>query len=274
MYRMKKVFWYILSIGESNLREMQLYAIIAVLAITLASVSGYIVGAIQQPNIQSTSPVDISSLENNGENQQRIIVVTGIGWATAEPSIAKVNLGVYTEASTAAEAVQQNAEKMSSVIEALKALGISEEDIKTLNYALSPIMDYESRPPRVVGYRASNVITITVRALDMVGQVIDVAVEAGANEVQSVTFTLTETESQRLKLEALQKAAENAKAKASTIASALNVEIIGVLRATESAIYYQPYRLDVMEYAKAPETPILPSDVQVSATIQVTYLIQ
>jgi len=253
-----------------NLREMRMYVVILVVAVALASMGGYLVAAAQQRNPRTNEPFGITGEE--GTEQPKTLVVTGYGWASAEPDMAEISLGVLTEAATATEAVQENAEKMSEVINALKDLGITEDDMETQHFSVYPVYS-QSDPSWVIGYRVSNVLIVDVHDLNMVGRVIDKATEAGTNQVQGVTFTLSENKSQTIKLEALQKAAEDAKIKAETIASSLDVEIVGIQYVSESTVWYQPYRVDV-EYLKAPETPIIPGDVQGSATIQVTYIIQ
>lgn len=255
-----------------NLRETRLYVVILVLAIALASMSGYWVAAAQQPDSHSNEPFVIIGGEGTETGQPKTLVVTGYGRASAEPDMAKVSLGILTQAATATEAVQQNAEKMSRVIGALKEMGMTEDNMKTEHFSVYPVYS-RSDPPEVTGYRVSNVIIVDVHDLNMVGRVIDKATEAGANQVQGVTFTLSENKSRAMKLEALQKAAEDANIKAETIASSLGIEIVGILHVSEGTVWYQPYRVDA-EYLKAPETPIIPGDVQGSATIQVTYIIQ
>jgi len=246
-----------------RLKETQLYAAIIVLVVALSSMSSYLVAAAQQRDV---------SLEGTETNQLKTLVVTGVGWVSAKPDMAKVSLGVYTQAATATEAIQKNAEKMNRVIAVLKELGIPEKDIETQYFSLQPIYS-KSDPPEVVGYGVNNNIIVNVHNLSIIGQVIDKSVEAGANQVQGVSFTLSEEKSKEIKLVALQKAAEDAKKKAETMASSLGIEIVGVQYVSEGGLWYEPYRVDV-GYVKAPETPILPGDVQASATIQVTYLLK
>ncbi|MFQ6080406.1 MAG: SIMPL domain-containing protein [Candidatus Bathyarchaeia archaeon] len=255
-----------------KLRETRLYVAILVLAIALASMSGYLVAAAQQRDFRSSEPFVIVGGEGTETGQPKTLMVTGYGWASAAPDVARVSLGVLTQAATATEAVQQNAEKMSRVIGALKEMGITEDNMKTEHFSVYPVYS-RSDLPEVVGYRVSNVIIVDVYDLNMVGRVIDKATEAGTNQVQGVTFTLSENKSRAVKLEALQKAAEDANIKAETIAGSLGIEIVGILHVSENTVWYQPYRVDA-EYLKAPETPIIPGDVQGSATMQVTYIIQ
>jgi hypothetical protein len=238
--------------------------LVALFGIILASVGLYGVNALQNASVFSTRDVVA--------REPRTLYVTGSGLASAEPNLAKVSLGVYTEAPNANDAVKQNAVKMNRVIDALRVSGISNESLETRYYTLSSVIDYNAKPPQVVGYRVSNVITVSVYELTTVGQVIDAAVKAGANEVQGIAFILTEDQAQELKLTALKNAGEDAQTKASTLAASLGVEIVGILKIVEGSTYYPLYRTEVKDIQNA-YTPIIPGDVQISATIQVTYLI-
>ena len=247
------------------LKNKQYMTLAVILAITLASLGAYIVNTTYNSRAlaDDTATADI----------QKTLNVSGVGLALSEPNLAKVSLGVYTEAPYADEAVNQNAIKMSHIIDALKGLGISNESMETRYYNLQPITDYMARPPRVVGYKVSNVITVSLYNLTTVGKVIDTAVKAGANEVQNIVFTLTNNEAEQLKLKALENAAKDAQAKATTITHALGVNIVGVLKVSEGSSSYPIYRSEVKDLLSA-NTPIIPGDVQISATVQVTYLIQ
>jgi len=256
-------------------KEKGLYVAVIVLMIAMASLSGYTFASSQQH-----TPVYSPVLQGTGtESQKNTLSVTGSGLTSVESDLAKVSLGVTTQATTATDAIQQNAQKMTQIINALKGLGISEDDMTTQRFNLYPV--YSSKPeidpPTILAYRVSNVIVIDVHDLKIVGKVIDTATGAGANEVQGVSFTLSDKEYKKIKISVLQIAAEDAKTKAETMATSLGVEIIGVLQISESGFWYQQNRV-LLDGASAspaaPETPIKPGDVQVSATIQVTYIIQ
>jgi uncharacterized protein YggE len=113
--------------------------------------------------------------------------------------------------------------------------------------------------------------------ISQAGNIIDVAVDAGANRVSSITFTLEDAALKALKRDALKAAAMEAQSKAGAIASGLNVQLDKVLSATESGFVYQPYRYSfdavAAEGAMAP-TPITPGDVEVTANLSVTYKIK
>jgi uncharacterized protein YggE len=139
--------------------------------------------------------------------------VSGNSYVYADPDLAKVTIGVTTEAATSTQAMADNANAMDQVIKAIKQLGISEKDIKTSRVSLQPKYSYEyptataypdkpniavpPSPPtslatKIVGYTATNTVTVTVRDMAKVGQVIDAGYNSGANQVQGVTFLLSD----------------------------------------------------------------------------------
>lgn len=107
------------------------------------------------------------------------------------PDMATISLGVMTEGDTAQAAMQANATRMNAVIAALKRGGIAERDIQTSNLNLSPRYQYvENLPPKLIGYQASNQVTVKVRDLKRLGQAVDATVNAGANQVHGISFGL------------------------------------------------------------------------------------
>ncbi|MEA2089819.1 MAG: SIMPL domain-containing protein [Thermoproteota archaeon] len=246
-----------------NGKERRLYGTVFVLAVLLASLGGYVL-----------SSFAFASNNNGGSTEQHTMVILGTGTVKAEPTSAKLRLGVVTQASTATETLQQNSEKMNQVIEALEALGLTEEELETSHFSIEPVYDYHCTPPSLIGYRVSNQITVTTTQLDLTGRIIDASVQAGANQVYGLDFTLTEQELIELKQQALIEAVEDAKDKAAIIADALGVEIVGVAYVTETIynLYYP--RWDTV-YAKAEsfETPIIPGEKQITATVHVTFIV-
>ncbi|MFX0200348.1 MAG: SIMPL domain-containing protein, partial [Candidatus Hodarchaeota archaeon] len=163
------------------------------------------------------------------------IVVDGVGIVRIDPDQAMLSLGVTTQAVTAARAIQDNAAKMSEVVDMMKAQGIAEDDIQTSRFSLWTVYDKEYTAP--IGYRVSNQITVTTKEIDKVGQLIDSAVLAGANQVNSVSFTLSEEAIAQIRLQAIALAIEDAQARAKAIANKLDLTIVGVGHVSESAGY-------------------------------------
>jgi len=216
----------------------------------------------------------------NGEGNSTISV-SGTGIIKTEPNQAKVYLGVETQSGNVTEALEENSLKMQSIIKAIKKLGIPKDSIETTYFSVYPIRDYEKSGEDIIGYRASNEITVELQDLDKIGAVIEEAMNAGANKVRRIEFGLTEDKRRELKNEALKEACKDARTKADAIASGLGLRITRIATAKESGTYVAPYRAEVFgsEYAmpipttapKAIPPPIEPKEVKVSATIDIAY---
>ena len=124
-----------------------------------------------------------------GRGGMTSLTVMGEGEARIAPDMASIQIGVTTQAESAAEAMNQNSTRQSAVIDALGSAGIEDKDIQTSGLNLSPVMDYgEGRAPSVNGYQASNMVSIRVREVAKLGEVLDAIVGAGANEINGINF--------------------------------------------------------------------------------------
>jgi uncharacterized protein YggE len=207
------------------------------------------------------------------EQQVKTISVTGTGVVKAKPDRAVISLSVVTQADTAEKAVSENADKMDRVVKAVRAMGILENQTETSAYSLNPIWEYPKEgSSRIVGYTCSNTVRVTVKDLNKVGGIIDAAVAAGANQVSSLQFTISEEAMRQLGLNALSLAVIDAASKASTIATAAGVTLVGPLSISLSG--YSPY---VRSYAfesiaGSLTTPILsPEEVSVTVSVSAVY---
>ena len=221
------------------------------------------------PSLGGMSSVALS------EEQVNAIMVSGSGSASAQANQATLTLGAWTEDPVASEAVEDNAALMTSIIDAVKALGIGEDKIKTVQYSVSPNYNWETRT--VTGYRVTNMIQIEVDDIDLVGTIIDEAADAGANSIQGISFGLSDDVAESLTEQAYVAALQNARGKADLIADTLELEITGVLSVSESVYNpYTPYR-SVAEAAydsgSAP-TPIIEGSLSVSVSVQIAFSFQ
>ncbi|MEM2897130.1 MAG: SIMPL domain-containing protein [Candidatus Bathyarchaeia archaeon] len=259
-------------------REKKLYAVILLLAVALASVSGYLLAFTQQSQRSPYSGFpeygnSQSYLYPNSGSEQgaqlKTITVVGLGSASSKPNLVELRLGAITEATTATETLAKNSELMNRIIEALKAMGIREEEIETLYFNLYP--KYVERV--LVGFELTHMLRVRVTNLDNVGQIIDKAVEAGANTVEGVYFSITKEKLRELNGLARQKAVSDAKSKAEIIASSFGVKIVGVASVSEETGYYpSEYKVGI---AEAFATPIMPPrEVEVTITIRATFMIE
>jgi len=216
---------------------------------------------------------NIRSLATGQEAGQRTISLTGVGTARVKPDRAVFSLTVVTQSSTANEAQSENAERMNSVIKALRDLGLSENQTKTTGYSLNPIWVYpkEGGEPSIVGYTCTNTVEVTVKDLDKVGEVIDAGVSAGANQISSIKFTISEELSKQLELSALELAVKDAETKAKTIAAAAGLELLKPISISLSSYIPTVYRSYEMANLGT-STPVLaPEEVSVTVTVSVVY---
>jgi len=191
--------------------------------------------------VTGCAPKALAAPATAGETQApvRTITVVGRGEVKAKPDIATVNLGVEVTAPTVTEAMTEANARMKTILAAMKALGIADKDIQTSNFSIN----FERREPSAPDvpqttpgakpggaqtpagfYRVNNMVQVTVRDLNKVGDVLDAAVEAGANNVWGISFGLDNTEV--LEAQAREKAVADARARAESLAK-LNGVVVG-----------------------------------------------
>jgi len=215
--------------------------------------------------------------EGGANPNQRTIQVAGNGEAQAAPDLAVLSLAIETHASTAADAAGRNGGLAQKVSDALKAKLGDKGKTWTGGYSLYPEYGDDSRPnakPTITGYRAENTITVQTGALDLVGPLIDAAIAAGANRVNSLDFNLRDDT--RARNEAITMAAKDAQAQAQSLAAALGLKLGPILTATTvSNVGPQPvmFRAAAMSLGRT-ETPVQPAEVSVPATVSLTYQIE
>lgn len=200
------------------------------------------------------------------------ITVSGDATVSAEPDQAEIDIGVVTQARTAPDATKQNAERVARVLaEIKKQLGKGDE-VKTSGYSLAPNYRYpQGGKPEIVGYTASNTLRIKTTNLSLVGRLIDSAMQAGANNVNRLVFTLQDELAAQLG--ALKMASAKARAKAEAVAAALGLKIVRIISVNEGERMVQPIYRQAMaaraEAASAP-TPVEPGTVEVHSTVSMT----
>ncbi len=197
-----------------------------------------------------------------------VIRVSGEATLQVEPDRAQIEFGVISEAPSAERAAADSAEKLAATIAALRRVLGSEGRIETRGYSLSPRYRHvpKSGQRELVGYSASNVVAITTDDLDAVGPLIDAATAQGANTIQQLRFTLKDESAVRLR--ALRRAAEAARAKADAIAAALELEVVRVISVEEGASPGRPVVRARFAQAREGATPIEAASVEVRATVQ------
>ena len=205
---------------------------------------------------------------------EHTISVSGTGRIFLTPDIADLRLGVTTTAKTVEEARAANATLMTAVISALKGLGVADRDVQTTTLSLGPVYDYSTNtnPPRLTGYTLTNVVAVTIRDLDVAGDVIDATMAAGATTLDSITFRVADQTA--AEKEAREAAMREARAKAQTLATAAGVSIDGVASISETvAPIPYPVYYGAAAVLRDAVTPVEAGTNEVSVTVAVVYVI-
>jgi len=172
----------------------------------------------------AASAHDVHAGHASAAVQKRLLPVTASAQIKAAPDKATISAGVVTEGKNASETASENAVKMTAVFDALTRANIPASDIRTSRLSLSPRYDYESRKkPRIVGYTANNLITVSTQDLNKVTPIIDALVQAGSNNIQNVKFSLSDPEA--VQAQVLEEAIQKARAKAQLVARSAGVSL-------------------------------------------------
>ncbi len=253
------------------------------------------------PSMNVTETVTYADDTNNLKNDSATpstVSTFGMAVTKVRPNQLSVTVGVETNATTAQEAVFQNANLTAQVILAVRGLGINENQIETSSYFLSPIYEYiqppqqciEIYPPppgcetreEIIGYRATNTVTATldIDADLNAGQVIDAAVGAGANRVDSIVFFISQERQQEIRDSLIRDAIANARQRANIAAEALSMIISGVQSVTLNPVDFPIFSVGLREgvVAEAADsvsapTQILPGQQEVSTTVSIIFYI-
>jgi uncharacterized protein YggE len=221
-------------------------------------------------------PVFASAQSDSNNFAVRTIEVDGSGETRTSPDTADLDLAIETRAKTAEGAASSNASLAAKVIDALKSKLGDKGKITTGAYSLNPEYDQRAttETPKIVGYTAQNSVTVHTGALDLAGALIDAAIAAGANRVNSLNFSVRDDTKARG--EAIAIATRDARAQAEALAAALDVKLGKVLKATTiSEQRPVPIRMNrAMAMSAAVATPVEPGDVTVPATVSLTFEIE
>ncbi|MCS6965017.1 MAG: SIMPL domain-containing protein [Thermoflexus sp.] len=200
------------------------------------------------------------------------LTVMGVGTTRARPDQAVVTLGVETESETLAMALRENNQRASAVLAALKEHGVAEADIQTASFQIQIEEPRDPQTGRRIGppiYHVVHVYTVIFRDLDRVGPGVDAAVAAGANRVDAIAFQIGNPD--RLVMEARRLAAEDAKARAQTLASALGAQLGRIVSITEITSPQPVPMARSAAFAEAAAVPVAAGELEITVQIQVTW---
>ena len=247
--------------------------------IAVTAMAGLLVGVLAGPVLAAAqAPRGYSPIAPGLDTtpSEHTIAVQGNGKVTVVPDLATIQLGVLSEQPTAKAAREAAATAMTAVVAAIKGLGIADKDIATSVVALNPVYDYPTNgSQRIRGYQLSNMVTVTVRNLDVLSDVLDQSVAAGATSVNGISFDVANRAA--AEAQAREAAVRDAKARADTLATTAGVHITGVASISETVsnpIWYGvAYSAAGAAPSKDASTPVMPGSTDVTIQVSVTYVI-
>jgi uncharacterized protein YggE len=210
------------------------------------------------------------------QSTQNGITVSGHSEIDAKPDVAYATLGVTVQAPAQADAVSQAAAKSTAVKDALIKAGVANADIQQDSYQVQPQYDYHTSPGVLVGYQVANMFKVTIHNLPKVGVIVDKATQAGANQVNDVTYDLTDRSV--VQGQALAAAVTNARSKADLMAGAAGVTVGRLISLQENGGQQTVRPMPMMfgmarNVAAAPTTPIQQQDIIIDANVTAFYSI-
>ncbi len=207
----------------------------------------------------------------------RTISISGHGEVRAVPDVASISIGVTTQAATAREALDGNTKAMKALLDTLKQAGIDARDMATSNFSVGPRLDYgnnNGQPPKIVGYDVNNMVTVTVRKIEDLGGLLDVAVSTGSNTINGISFSVTKPDA--MLDEARKAAVADARHKAEIYAAAGGFRLGDIITVSEGAAYQppMPYMAKAARADLAADVPIAQGEQALTVDVSITYQIK
>ncbi len=206
--------------------------------------------------------------------------MSGTGEMVAKPDIAYITSGVITQAKTAGQAMDQNSKAMEQVIATLKKAAIADKDIQTSSFSVQPQYFYDKknryRPREIIGYKVSNQVTVTVRNLAKLGDILDKVISVGANKLGNISFSIANPKP--LLNEARKLAIADAIKKAKLYTEAANIKLGAIISITEGSVYRPQPRFYARAMAAPParkrSVPVQAGTQKTSVRVNVTWTLE
>ena len=246
------------------------YSLVVVVVIATLSVGSLVLAA----GSRGSQPVAQAAASTTSD---RSVTVVGVGKASGKPDIAHITVGIETQAPSLQTAVDDNKAKMTVLLDTLKKLGLADKDIQTSNYSVytervtPPTPDAKVSTDQMI-YHVTNQVDVIVRDVNQLGDVLDQAVAAGANNIYGVNFSVEDTT--KLESDARAKAVDNAKARAQELAQLNGLQLGEVLSVSE-VIGGSAFPMDsAAKGMGGGGTPVQPGELEMSLSIQITYAVK
>ena len=224
---------------------------------------------------QHNAYAQLSSPDNN-----KTLFVTGSATTQTKPDKVTMSLGVETTNTKAKAALAANSELMDKIVNALKIAGIKENETSTSSFTITPNRDYsiDKNQGKLIGFTVRNSILINSHNVNNASDWIDIAVSSGANNVDSIYFSISDKKLDEINEELIKQAIGNAREKADVAASELGFKVVGVRTINidqVTPIFTGPtsYALESFKNEpSAPSPPILSGEQQISLNVNIVFL--
>ena len=210
-----------------------------------------------------------------GNDDMRTISVTGTGKVSAPPDMATIQTGVVTQADTARAALSANNDSMRKILDVLKERGIADKDVQTSSFHVNPMYRHDPqgrRQPEIIGYSVHNQVSVDVRNLPKLGEVLDALIEAGSNQVSGVSLGVDDPTG--ILNQARSRAISDAKSRAEVYAQAAGVKVGRVQSISEQPPRMPPpIPMQRMAFAEADvaRVPVATGEQDFQVTVYVEY---
>ncbi|MGD9535292.1 MAG: SIMPL domain-containing protein [Candidatus Nitrosocosmicus sp.] len=215
-------------------------------------------------------------------DQKPTITTTGTAEREVPSDESRISLAVENTNANANTARKNNADKMDEITNVLKQAGLTNDNITTSTFQITPNYDYENNNyDRIVSYTAINKIELKTLTNANISQFIDLAVNSGANRVENIDFVVSKKTLDKINLELLEQAFKSAREKADVLAHAGNFSILGVkdidtslgISYTPPTYFYDNFAAGAAEKTPGPSTQIIPQKNKISVSLPVVFYI-
>lgn len=252
-------------LGRSQGCMQQQQVLTAVLAAALLVAAGVAGAVVLGSGPAAAGPSDAG---------EKAITVSANGQIEATPDQAIVRVAITATGNDSTAVREELASETQSLQTALEEYGIPTENVRTANYDIRQERERTSEGVETLGYRGVHAFEITIDDTDAAGEVIDLAVNNGADTVNGVSFTLSDEKREQLHNDALAKAMANAETRADTLASAGDLSVTGVHTIVSADTQYRAYRTETAYLGASADsagTSVEAGPVTVTANVRVTY---
>lgn len=230
-------------------------------------------------HLSATNQYDVYAQLSSPDNNKTLFV-TGSASTQTKPDKVTMSLGVETTNTKAKAALAANSELMGKIVNALKIAGIKENETSTSSFTITPNRDYsiDKNQGKLTGFTVRNSILINSQNVNNASDWIDIAVSSGANNVDSIYFSISDKKLDEIKKELIKQAIGNAREKADVAASELGLKVVGVRTINidqATPIFTGPTSYALESFKNEPSAtppPILTGEQQISLNVNIVFL--